>query len=245
MRKRITILILMLASVSQALAQSPVSQSEAKKRKAEMTRKAMILADEAIESAQSLKLPENRIRIQIGAADLLWQHDDKRARGLFKSAAEALSEIQAAEMEKDIRQHQGGLPSMQIRQEMLAVAAKYDPALAIQFVRATRLPSRDPALYYNQPDPEVNMEIKLAQQIAAKDPAEGLRIAQEALNRGVDHDIFSLLYQLQAHKKELAASLCASIIKRLRSEDISRNPVSSSVALALLRMGAEPHRIQS
>ncbi|HEY7910805.1 MAG TPA: hypothetical protein VIG62_02740 [Blastocatellia bacterium] len=240
MRKKIAVLILLLANVPQALAQSSLSDSEAKKRKEEITKKALILVDLAVDSAQSLKLPENRIRIQIGAADILWQRDEKRARTLFKNATDALGELQAAEREQDPRHNQGEQLSIQIRHEMLGVVAKHDPALAVQFVRASRQPSREPAGYYDQPDPEVNLEFKLAQRIAEKDPAEGLRIAQEALTRGIDHDVINLLYQLQSQKKELAASLCASIIKRLRSEDISKSQVSSSIALTLLRMGAEP-----
>ena len=46
-----------------------------------------------IDDAQSLKLTENRVRVQINAADMLWDQNQGRARSLFSMAAEGVSEL--------------------------------------------------------------------------------------------------------------------------------------------------------
>jgi hypothetical protein len=40
------------------------------------------LLDQVIDEGQSLRLPENRVRLQVNAADLLWDHNQERARSL-------------------------------------------------------------------------------------------------------------------------------------------------------------------
>src|SRR3989304_1144335 len=58
------------------------------KKKEERQAKAFVLLEQIVGDAQFLKLPENRIRVQIGVADLLWKQDEGRARSLFSLASE-------------------------------------------------------------------------------------------------------------------------------------------------------------
>ena len=97
--KKLIILALTLAlcflSASPLLAQdqqaanpqpSP-SAEEVEKEKAEREKNAYRLLDQVIDEAQSLRLVENRVRVQISAADMLWDQNHCRARTLFASAA--------------------------------------------------------------------------------------------------------------------------------------------------------------
>src|ERR1043165_1192181 len=65
------------------------AQKEAEQRQ-ELERKTFALVDEIVSGAWGLKLPENRSFIQASAADLLWKHDEKRARLLFWDALSSL-----------------------------------------------------------------------------------------------------------------------------------------------------------
>src|ERR1051326_2694611 len=65
------------------------AQKEAEQRQ-ELERKTFALVDEIMSGVWGLKLPENRSFIQASAADLLWSHDEKRARTLFWDALNSL-----------------------------------------------------------------------------------------------------------------------------------------------------------
>ena len=77
-------------------AQQP-SAEELEKQKAEREKNAYRLLDQVIDEAQSLRLTENRVRVQINAADMLWDNNQGRARSLFNMAAEGVVELSQAQ----------------------------------------------------------------------------------------------------------------------------------------------------
>ena len=89
--KKIIILTLSLAlfsfSAAPLIAQDqPAPQPSAEefeKQKAEREKNAYRLLDQIVDEAQSLRLTENRVRIQITAADMLWDQNQGRARSLL------------------------------------------------------------------------------------------------------------------------------------------------------------------
>ena len=72
---------------------SPATTEDQDKEKAEREKNAYRLLDQVIDEAQSLHLTENRVRVQITAADLLWDNNQGRARSLFAMAAEGVNEL--------------------------------------------------------------------------------------------------------------------------------------------------------
>ena len=66
---------------------------ELEKQKEEWTKNAFRLLDQVIDEAQSLRLNDNRVRIHINAADLLWDRDQGRARSMFMVAGDAVAEM--------------------------------------------------------------------------------------------------------------------------------------------------------
>src|SRR5215213_2893039 len=101
--KKLTILVLTLASfcftASPLLAQDQPAQAqqpsteEQEKEKAEREKNAYRLLDQVIDEAQSLRLTENRVRVQITAADMLWDQNQGRARSLFSMAGDGVAEL--------------------------------------------------------------------------------------------------------------------------------------------------------
>src|SRR5215211_9555494 len=82
-----------LAQDQPAASQPSPSTEEQEKEKAERERNAYRLLDQVIDEAQSLRLTENRVRVQINAADMLWDQNQGRARSLFSMAADGVAEI--------------------------------------------------------------------------------------------------------------------------------------------------------
>src|SRR5216684_801478 len=71
---------------------SQQTKEEQEKAKKELEQKALVLLDNVIAGVPSLKLPENRAAILTTSADLLWTHDEKRARSIFRDAVNTLVE---------------------------------------------------------------------------------------------------------------------------------------------------------
>src|SRR6185503_13302117 len=76
----------------QPAAQQPSTEDQ-EKEKAQREANAYRLLDQVIDEAGSLRLAENRVRIQINAADMLWDQNQTRARSLFSTAAESVAEL--------------------------------------------------------------------------------------------------------------------------------------------------------
>src|SRR6266480_8088122 len=90
---RSVIPILMGAVPAQIAAQvdekEPAKKELAKRQ--ELEKKTLGLLDEVIGAAWSLKLSENRSYVLTKAADLMWPHDEKRARNLYWEALNSLN----------------------------------------------------------------------------------------------------------------------------------------------------------
>jgi hypothetical protein len=109
-------LLLALGTFAQTPDATPTATAtdeQAQKEKAALEKKALGLLDQLIADASSLKLPENRIRLQITTADLLWDRSEARARTLFTQAAESVAEMgrAAAAVEVNVNtDRRNGLP---------------------------------------------------------------------------------------------------------------------------------------
>src|SRR4029079_8742888 len=100
MKKFLTLLLALSFVISASLpafAQDPAPQQpaadDAAKKKAELEKNAYRLLEQVIDEGQSLRLPENRVRLQINAGDLLWDHNQERARSLFTMASDGVNEL--------------------------------------------------------------------------------------------------------------------------------------------------------
>ncbi len=239
---RIFLVLLLVIPIVRAQSASPeASAAEQKKAREEREKKTLALVDEIIKEMQSLKLPENRIRIDIALAGSLWSRDEKRARALFNDAVASLSEITATVDSGEPEYFNLAQLSQQLRQEILQVAANHDPKLALDFLRASR-PTSNEQLSYGQPNFEAQLEMRMAGQIAAKDPQEALSLAEDSLRLAVDYEAMNFLYKLQSQDKSAAERFLGDILNRLRTDDFSRSPASVNIATTLLRTWIESNR---
>ncbi|HLL70187.1 MAG TPA: hypothetical protein VK363_02065 [Pyrinomonadaceae bacterium] len=204
----------------------------------ELESKALALLDEVIGETPSLKLVENRIRILATAAEILWPRDQARARELFNTAATDLAAMTGGIESDDPQYFNLTNAASQLRQRMLTTIAQYDAKLALEFLRATRQapPPAQPGTNFRQPDQELMLEAQLAQQIAARDPQQALRIAEEILNRGLSSNLMPLLDQLRARDPEGATRLTSGIVKKLRTASFATDYEAVNIANYLLVM---------
>ena len=83
-------LLLCIAPSLEAQVSEREKREKELERKQQLERKAYVLAEEIANGALSLKLPENRSYLLANSADLLWDHDNARARNLYWDALNTL-----------------------------------------------------------------------------------------------------------------------------------------------------------
>lgn len=236
------LLVLMLGGISaraQEVAPSPTAD-EQQQEKAEKQKRAFILLEQVVDEAQLLRLPENRIRMQIGAAELLWESNEGRARSLFSQAAEGLAEMMRAPnadagANERRNSNQMRMP-IQLRSELVLTVARYDAPLAYQLLAATRPPTSEAtASGFNFED---DLEQRLLAQVASLDPKLALQNAEDLLAKGkYPGSLIDVLIQLRAKDKEAAAKLEEKLLKRLVAANMLTTSEAGSLALSLLQTG--------
>ena len=232
-----------VGAFAQDSASTPPTEEQLKE-KADKERKAFALLEQVVDEAQMLKLPENRIRVQINSAELLWQSNEGRARALLSQAADGVAElVRNSNTEIPI----GGRRSFnqtrtptQLRQELVLTAARHDAPLAYQLLAATR-----PPVPVADGNPTANVEDVLEQQLLAQvavlDPKLALQNAEQLLEKGqYPSSLAEVLAQLQTKDKEGAAKLEEKLLKRLVSANMLTNADAGRLALDLLQPGPRP-----
>ena len=239
----------------------PPSAEELEKQKAEREKNAYRLLDQVIDEAQSLRLVENRVRIQINAADMLWGQNQGRARSLFASAAEGIAELIRTQPANNNRRNQvmadgtsfavfqGGPQNMrtyQLRQELVLSAARHDAALAYQLLAATKAPAntqptaevRGPRL---QMTSDESLEQTLLGRIAALDPKLAAQNAEQMMDKGqFPMTIPEVINQLYRQDADAAEKLADKTVKKIQAANILTKTETGALVQALLRAGPRP-----
>ena len=122
--------LLSAAIVTSAQDASTPDAAKAQEDKAKLEAKAATMLDQVVGEAQTLKLPENRIRVQIIAGDLMWDRSAARARSFFNDAAGALTQLMADASDRDDYQ-----TVTRLRQELVLAAGRHDADLGYQLLR--------------------------------------------------------------------------------------------------------------
>src|SRR5687768_13537952 len=238
-------------------AQQPTTE-ELEKEKAEREKNAYRLLEQVIDEGQSLKLTENRVRVQINGADMLWDQNQGRARSLFMMAAEGIAELgrsQATPVNRRDMVTDGtgniissgpgprNMRSFQLRQELVLAAARHDAALAYQLLASTKPPAatvNDP----NQRGPraqltsEENLEQTLLARIAALDPKLAAQNAEQMMVKGqFPRSLPEVINQLHRQDAEAAAKLAEKTVKRVQSANILTNNEAAALAQMLVSPG--------
>jgi hypothetical protein len=239
-------LFILLTAATFIKAQDPASQTtptdaqtdeQKQKEKEAAEKKATGLLEQIVGEVQVLRLPENRIRVQIAAGDLLWKRNESRARSMFTLAGDGVAEM-GRSTEANLQRS-----AAQLRQEVVLTAAQHDAALAYQLLATTRslAPATDTGNNFRRPSPDINLEENLLARVAAIDPKLAAQKVEEAMAKGqYPNTLAQVLAKLQPQDKEAAGKLTAKVVGKLQSENMLANLQAQSLALNLLRAGPLP-----
>src|SRR5690349_1176313 len=237
------------------------SQEELDKQKAEREKNAYRLLDQVIDEAQSLRLVENRVRIQINAADILWDQNQGRARALFATAGEGIVELARTQAANNNRRNMGmdgngfgpqgyGPPNMrtyQLRQELVLTAARHDAALAYQLLASTKPPANTQPTTADARGPRAqilsddNLEQQLLGRIASLDPKLAAQNADQMMDKGqFPTSIPQVIDQLYKQDADAAEKLADRTVKKIQAANILTKPEAANLIQALLTAGPRP-----
>jgi hypothetical protein len=218
------------------------------KEKAEREKNAYRLLDQVIDEAQALRLTENRVRVQVTTADMLWDRNQGRARSLFAMAAEGVAELgRIAAANPNQRRNDSGNErrAFQMRQELVLAAARHDAQLAYQLLATTKPAMPGPLANTNDarnPRPplfnEDNLEQTLLGRIAALDPRLAAQNAEQMLEKGqYPRTVTEVINQLYKQDPDSAAKLADKTVKRLQAANLLQNNEAATLAQLLLAAG--------
>lgn len=250
MLKKIAPLVFLLASVTIVAAQDATSTAataqqspdpqQQQEEKAKLEKKAIALLEQVVTDSQGLRLPENKIRVQIAAGDMLWEKNPARARGLLNDAGAMLGQMMV-EVDRTDRSDVQSLN--QIRQELVLTAGRHDAELGYQLLRSTQ--QQAPATTGNQRsgrqfifDQGNNLEQNLLATIAASDPKVAYQKTVESLDKGEFPSALNrVLNQLQSKDPDLFKKLTDKTLNRLASDSLLASREATGVAVNLLLPG--------
>jgi hypothetical protein len=241
-------LLIYLPVLAQAPA-PPQSQKEGESQDAdkELEKHALALLDEVVGEAMSLRLVQNRIYVLTTAADLCWKHNEDRARALLAEAVNQFMAIGPTELRADpqaqLRSESEGLQALQamamrmeMRMQLLQTLAAKDSRIALDFLRASRLPEAEKLFggKGSSADFEREFEMQLAARIAENDPGAALRIAEESLKQGVNPQVYEIWANLLNKDPKTAAKLSGEITAAIKSADASKDYQAIYIATSML-----------
>lgn len=238
-----------LGCVPNAIAQeSSTQQATDSQDKEKLTpeKKAFLLLDQVVNEAGGLKLPENRIYVQMSAADLLWDRDEARARVLFTEASTGIAELlrrnDTANSQNGRRGPNPNRLGLDLRQSLVLMVAKHNGDFATQLLQSMNVPA-DASPDGRRDDAQARLEQNLVAAIAATDPKTAMKNAQGWLDKGEYPGAFSrVISQVQAKDPDSAAKLTEQLVKKLQPEEMLAKPDAARLSLNLLRSGPRPEK---
>ena len=237
--------VLLFLSTS-ALGQTQEQKDENLRQTTELKRKAYVLVDEIANGAHGLKLPENRSHVLASAADLLWPHDEKRARALFWDSLSSInlmtmpagngrSSKQSSKKDQSLY-----FAIFALRQGLLRTVARHDPQLALDMLRSTRqLPVEQINVNFKLPD-DSDLEQQIATEAAARDPEQALKLARESLAKGLTFQLLELLQRLNSRDQEVGTKFAGEIIDKLQTRNLAGDIFGSGIAIDLVGWSRPP-----
>lgn len=254
MKKVLVLFVVLLVSLVSVYAQEqPATQEptteEVEKEKAEREKNAYRLLEQVVDEAQSLRLTENRVRVQVSAADMLWDSNQGRSRSLFAMAAEGVAELgrNAQNNNSNNNNRRPGPPnnrSFQLRQELVLAAARHDAQLAYQLLAITKpaapviQPNLDARAARIQITPDDSLEQILLGRVAALDPKLAAQNAEQMMDKGqFPRTLAEVLSHLQVQDADAAAKFADKTVRKLQTTNLLTNNEAANLAQSLLMPG--------
>ena len=251
----LALITLLVCSFAQAQVKPAAADVKKEKRAKELEETAVLMINAAVADAASLRLPQNRAIVYAIAGDLLWKHDAKRSRDLFRNAAADIVNYNE-ESEKEIRESSDPYFTYiagNIREEVLPLIAKHDSELALEILLQTRSSQLAQAISKASLAPttsdgsatgydpergralrEIALEERFTRLAAGEDVDKLIKAIKDSLAAGISNALLPLLQKLATKDIKKAADLGGDVIKKIEGTDLKENDRDLITAIAFL-----------
>ena len=206
---------------------------------AALREKAFALLKSLATQLGTLQSAENRVRIGSNIAGSLWANDEERARELFALVEAEIKAGLRPPAVDDWEDTQTFLVFLKLRADTIERIAKYDPELALAFLKATAL-SPEIKVQFSLDDKDHQLELQLAKQVASSSPELALQLARKSMSHGFSPDLRLILSQLHRKHKEDAQTLYKEMVQKLGEADLAEDWSARSLALNLVSSFTPP-----
>jgi hypothetical protein len=256
-------LLFCAALPAQETASPTESKTEKEKAQKELEKQVLKMLDQAVGDAGTLKLATNRAIVYAIAGDLYWKFDEKRARELFRNAA---NDVMVGNLEAEKEKKDSDDPFTQlydfsdVRNEILPLVAKHDADLALDLLVQTRPAKITEALAkaiqpnakqeggmmnFNPDQYRVQQEIALEQRFAVlaaeQNPDKAIKLIKDSLAKGISWNVLPLLQKLTQKDQKKAADLADEIVKKIADTDLTKKREDLSAAIRFLQYATDPN----
>jgi len=257
------VLFLFAAISAQETASPTESKTEKEKAQKELEKQVIKMLDQAVGDAGTLKLSTNRAIVYAIAGDLYWKFDEKRARDLFRNAA---NDVIVANLEAEKEKKDSDDPFAQlydfndVRSEILPLVAKHDADLALELLTQTRpakiteamakaaqpnAKQESQLMNFNPDQYRVQQEIALEQRFAVlaaeQNPDKAIKLIKDSLAKGISWNVLPLLQKLTQKDEKKAAELADEIVKKIADADLTKKREDLSAAIRFLQYATNPN----
>ena len=260
---RLVLLFVLFSLINPTIsAQTSPTESKTEKEKAqkELEKQVVKMLDQAIGDAGGLKLPANRAIVYALAGDLYWKFDEKRARELFRNAA---NDVVLANLETEKERKDSDVPFFQLndfndtRSQILPLVARHDADLALELLAQTRSAKLSEELAkagqpnarqdggmmnFNPEQFRVRQEIALEQRFAVlaaeQNPDKAIKLIKDSLAKGISWNVLPLLQKLNQKDEKKAAELSDEIVRKIVEIDLTKKRDDLNAAITLLQFAA-------
>lgn len=195
--------------------------------------RAVLLVEQELSGAKSFENPVKRIAVMVGAADLLWPHQEERARSLFAEAFE-LASAHFREKGDEIRREPGRPDSPVVgltvqlpdqRFVVLRAVGRRDAAwarrLAEQAAEETRLVAEKKGKAGDASSRQTSQKLlALAETLLPSDPPTALSLARLSLRETVTSFLPRFLYKLAEVDRRAADALYVEALAAHAGRDL-------------------------
>ena len=223
----------LVALVVVAVLAAPAPAREPQKAKdEERVRVALEMVGDALGTVESLEVPGNRRGVQVSAAIAAWAHDRALARRALSDAGSTI-----ATAFEDLGPKPGEQAGMLIsaRQALLTQFAEKDPGAALDFLLATRA-AIPPDLLVGVRQQETQIEMQIAQRLAATEPERAAELVERAADGGLNYGVVAALVALREKDAARASAVARRLVEAaIRSPIFEEGPALYTI-LELLRI---------
>jgi hypothetical protein len=202
----------------------------------EVREKALKMLATLSAEVQQFAAPENRIKAQVLAADLLWQDDEKTARQLFQNALNdllnELSRLGNIPEDDANTSYSERYTAGQLRMTYLLTFGKRDPQAALAALQSLRQVPAAKTEYDPLKDDE--LELQLASAIAKADPQKGLEVAVKALDSsGINYNTMTTLKDLYKNNPEYGAKFAREMLSKIKTAKVRPAATNTNTSTTL------------